>query len=78
VGDLVSTTAHSLEGQPRLSARHREILALLAAGVQARAIAELLGISEATVRNHIRVILRRLDCHSQLEAVARARQWRLV
>ena len=63
---------------PPLSPRHREVLALLAAGVQARAIADLLGISEATVRNHIKAILRRLDCHSQLEAVAKAREWRLV
>lgn len=74
----MSTTAYPLEGRPRLSPRHREVLALLAAGVQARAIGERLGISEATVRNHIRVILRRLDCHSQLEAVARAHEWHLV
>jgi DNA-binding CsgD family transcriptional regulator len=30
----------------------------------------MLGIAEATVRNHIRLILRKLHCHSQLEAVA--------
>ena len=46
------------------------MLALLAEGVQARAIAARLGLSEATVRNHIRLILRKLGCHSQLEAVA--------
>jgi DNA-binding CsgD family transcriptional regulator len=46
-------------------------------GVRAREIADRLGLSEATVRNHIRVVLRRLDSHSQLEAVARAREWRL-
>ena len=53
-----------------LSSRQREVLALLAEGVQARAIAARLGLSEATVRNHIRLILRKLGCHSQLEAVA--------
>ena len=36
----------------------------------AREIAARLGIAEATVRNHIRITLRKLDCHSQLEAVA--------
>jgi DNA-binding NarL/FixJ family response regulator len=46
------------------------VLELLAEGVPARRIATTLGIAEATVRNHIRLILRKLGCHSQLEAVA--------
>ena len=53
-----------------LSARQRQVLELLAEGVPARGIAATLGIAEATVRNHIRLILRKLGCHSQLEAVA--------
>ena len=36
-------------------------------------IAGRLTLSEATVRNHVRAILRELGAHSQLEAVARAR-----
>lgn len=46
------------------------MLALLADGVPARSIALQLGLAEATVRNHIRGILRKLGCRSQLEAVA--------
>lgn len=46
-------------------------------GVRAREIAARLGLSQTTVRNHIRALLRRLDSHSQLEAVARAREWQL-
>jgi DNA-binding CsgD family transcriptional regulator len=61
-----------------LSPRQREVLALLADGIQARDIGVRLGLSEATVRNHIRGVLRRLDCHSQLQAVARARELHLV
>jgi DNA-binding CsgD family transcriptional regulator len=57
----------------RLSPRQREVLLLLADGMRAREISARLGLSEATVRNHIRGILRRLECHSQLQAVARAR-----
>ena len=53
-----------------LSTRQREVLELLAEGVPARRIATTLGIAEATVRNHIRLILHKLECHSQLEAVA--------
>lgn len=46
------------------------MLALLAEGVPARSIALQLGLAEATVRNHIRGIFRKLGCRSQLEAVA--------
>jgi DNA-binding NarL/FixJ family response regulator len=56
-------------GRP-LSARQRQVLALLAEGVPARGIALQLGLAEATVRNHIRGIFRKLGCRSQLEAVA--------
>jgi DNA-binding CsgD family transcriptional regulator len=59
---------------PALSARQREVLGLLADGVRAQAIADRLGLSETTVRNHIRAILARLGCHSQLEAVVEARR----
>lgn len=43
---------------------------LLANGIPAREIAVRLGLAETTVRNHIRHLLRKLGCHSQLEAVA--------
>ena len=62
----------------RLSPRQGEILALLGQGILARDIAVRLGLSETTVRNHIRAMLHRLGCHSQLEAVARAREWGLL
>lgn len=51
---------------------------MLADGVPARAIAQRLGLAEATVRNHIRGILMKLGCHSQLEAVALAFRMELV
>jgi len=50
----------------------------MSGGVRAKEIAARLGLAETTVRNHIRLLLRRLECHSQLEAVARAREWRLL
>ena len=57
-----------------LSPRQRAVLELLDEGLAARDIALRLGISETTVRNHVRAILTRLDCHSQLGAVAEARR----
>lgn len=61
-----------------LSGRQREILRLLAEGLVAKQIASRFSLAEATVRNHIRAILRELGTHSQLEAVAKARRLRLV
>jgi DNA-binding NarL/FixJ family response regulator len=62
----------------RLTHRQVEVLRLLAEGAQAKAIASSLGIAETTARNHIAGVLRRLGCHSQLEAVAVARRTGLI
>jgi PAS domain S-box-containing protein len=70
--ESVAATADA-ERTPRLTRRQREILYLLVEGVRAKQIAVRLTLSETTVRNHIRAILRELGAHSQLEAVARAR-----
>ena len=61
----------------RLTARQIDVLQLLAAGEQVKTIAGHLGIAEPTARNHVAGILRRLGCHSQLEAVAEARRLEL-
>jgi len=62
----------------RLTPRQLEVLRFLADGVTARGIAPRLGLAETTVRNHIRAVLGELGAHSQLEAVARARDQGLV
>ncbi len=58
---------------PRLTPRQAEVFHLIAGGAPAKVIARRLGVSEATVRNHIRAILIELQCSSQLAAVARGR-----
>jgi DNA-binding CsgD family transcriptional regulator len=55
-----------------LTARQLEVLKLLGGGLGTAAIAERLGVSEDTVRNHIRPLLRQLGVHSRLEAVVEA------
>jgi len=67
-----ATAAAGGDRPPRLTRRQREILYLLVEGVRVKQIAARLTLSETTVRNHIRAILRELGAHSQLEAVARA------
>lgn len=57
---------------PALTAREREILGCVAAGLQNKEVAQRLDLSVATVRNHIHNILEKLRVHSKLEAVCLA------
>jgi DNA-binding NarL/FixJ family response regulator len=61
-----------------LTARERQVLALMAAGNDVRANARLLGISENTCRGYVKAILGKLGAHTQLEAVAIARSRHLL
>ena len=62
----------------RLTRRQLQVLGLLADGTTAKGVGEKLGLQLPTVRNHIRGILLELGAHSQLEAVAVARELALV
>ncbi len=59
---------------PPLTGREREILGLVAKGLQAKEIAQELDISVTTARNHVQNILRKLGLHSKLEVIAQAYQ----
>ena len=61
-----------------LSEREKEILRLLAEGLAPSDIGKKLFISTVTVRNHTQHILRKLDVHSKLAAVAFAYQHKIV
>jgi DNA-binding CsgD family transcriptional regulator len=61
-----------------LSAREKEVLALLVQGRATREIADTLCISYATVRNHLHTILRKLGVHNQRQAVKLALERHLV
>jgi len=63
---------------PHLTPRQTEVLRLLERGRSTDQIARELHLSTETVRNHIRHLLRALDVHSRLEAVAVARHEHLV
>jgi DNA-binding NarL/FixJ family response regulator len=68
----------SAPAQQSLTARQYEVLQLLADGLPAKVIATRLGVTEATIRTHIRAILVALGTHSQLEAIAKARRLQYV
>lgn len=55
-----------------LTPREREILCLLAEGQSNKVIARNLGISDGTVKLHVKAILRKLDVHSRVEAAVMA------
>lgn len=59
-----------IERMRSLTARERTVLRLLYAGDGVRTIAGLLGVSEATVRSHVKAVLHKLEVSSQLAAVA--------
>ena len=58
-----------VRGLKLLTRREKEILRALAAGESTNSIANELFISLATVRNHVRAILRKLEVNTRLEAV---------
>lgn len=72
LGRLVGGTEVPEQRVPPLTARERDVLRMLAAGLDARQIAQEMGISVHTCRGYVKSLLQKLGAHSQLEAVATA------
>jgi len=74
--ELASDLVGVLRGEENvvvhLTTREREALDLLAEGCSNREIAERLVLSEATVKDHVGALLRKLGATSRLHAVVRA------
>jgi DNA-binding NarL/FixJ family response regulator len=66
----LSSTIVLDEGDRTLSARQREILQMLADGMQTDAVADRLGLSTETVRTHTKRILAKLEASTRTQAVA--------
>ena len=60
-----------------LTGREAEVLALLTGGITNRSIANRLGISERTVREHVARIMLKLRVESRVKAAVVATEWRL-
>ena len=69
-----SGSASAKEAFPTLTAREREVLDLLAAGLGYRQIAQRLVVTDKTVRNHVGSIFAKLQVHDRAQAIVRARQ----
>lgn len=78
---LPPPVARALESRlphSNLSARELEVLHLLVSGNSNKDIANVLGITEATVKSHVSTILMRLDVEDRTQAVVAALQRGLV
>ncbi|HSU20060.1 MAG TPA: response regulator transcription factor [Acidobacteriaceae bacterium] len=67
-----ATAAAADRIEHRMTAREREVLELLMEGRSNRAIAESLGIDEATVKAHLGRMLRKTGAHNRVELTLRA------
>ncbi|WP_236239978.1 response regulator transcription factor [Streptomyces sp. CC228A] len=61
-----------------LTAREREVLALLAEGLSNGEIAQRLFIGTTTVKDHVSTLLGKLGVTNRVQAAVRAHQWRLI
>jgi DNA-binding NarL/FixJ family response regulator len=62
----------------QLTGRERDVLRLLAAGLENKAIAARMGIGYVTVRSHVRNLCSKLDARSRLEVLAKASELGLI
>jgi DNA-binding NarL/FixJ family response regulator len=69
---LDHTETRPLEGLEHLTRREIEILALMAGGLSNREIADSLGTSEGTIKNHVSNVLAKLGVRDRVRAVLKA------
>jgi two-component system nitrate/nitrite response regulator NarL len=61
-----------------ITSRQHDILALLADGMPNKLIAEALGITEGTVKQHLKIFYRRLKVQNRTQAIRVARSMNLI
>ena len=78
VPPLVAAKLAAQVSSERLTVREREILKLMGVGSSNKAIARQLGISEGTVKTHVKSVLQKLEVASRTEAVSMAARRGLI
>jgi two-component system, NarL family, nitrate/nitrite response regulator NarL len=72
------TTAPSKSLDIRLTPREQETLQHLAQGYRYEQVAERMGVTLSTVQSNVRSLYRKLNVHSQVQAIAKARDSHLL
>jgi DNA-binding NarL/FixJ family response regulator len=78
VPDAMLVRPAANENEELLTARQLEILPLLAEGLPNKQIAGLLGVTEGTVKQHLKDLFKRLSASNRTQAVKEARRLRLL
>ncbi|PWF61563.1 DNA-binding response regulator [Shewanella sp. BC20] len=73
-----SATAQNGPTHDLLSQREREILGFMAGGFSNKEIANAVFLAEGTVKNHVSIILSKLDCRDRTQAVLKGLQLSLI
>jgi len=73
IPDPETTASSGAESGP-LTSRQLQILPLLAEGMPNKRIAEALGVTEGTVKQHLKDLFRRLNARNRTQAVKEARR----
>ena len=79
--DMYQQTARKLSpaaDETTLTAREQEVLKLFSRGLSYREAADVLQISEHTIRDHVKATYRKLSVHSRSEAIFEARQLGII
>jgi len=75
---LGSAPSKSAGAQEGLTSRQLEILPLLADGLPNKRIADALGVTEGTVKQHLKELFKRLSARNRMQAVSEARRLGLL
>jgi DNA-binding NarL/FixJ family response regulator len=75
---LVRQAAVAKEAGDALTARQLDILPLLAEGMPNKQIADALGVTEGTVKQHLKDLFKRLSARNRTQAVQEARRLGLL
>jgi len=75
---LISQKGEQTHLMDTLTRREREVLRLMAEGLDNHALAVRLGIEYGTARSHVRNLIAKLEVHNRMQAVVRAVQLGLI
>ncbi len=75
---LIAEKAEQTHLIDTLTRREREVLQLMAQGLDNRTLAKRLGVEYGTVRSHVRNLIAKLEVHNKMQAIVRAAQLGLL